>query len=276
MKKPSKKEAQGEDETVEMLQEGEEEEIVDEDDPVEPQKGKLTKEALKNHNEFIRACKEGELTKAQFDLALESGDEKMVMRLWKAFEASRHASKADEEYKETTKGAGKDKKKAMLRSSCLDGGKCTKHYREQIQSMKLSKTDEDLISWLTQKQAVDTFGESELKETVKAGTIKMKKDPSDPRFYKFQLVEEKSSIKRQREWNSKMETRCQAKMDDMVLFENMMKEDLGWRTSSLCPWTMTRGATSRKIYLRRSLVARRKGGTNRVGVARSLVQTGTP
>ena len=48
----------------------------------------------------------------------------MVKRLWKAFEASRRSCKADEEYKETTKGdGGKDKKKVMLRSWCLDGGK---------------------------------------------------------------------------------------------------------------------------------------------------------
>ena len=64
----------------------------------DPKKTKLSKEALHDHNEFIRACKDGNLTKEQFDLALRSGDDKMVMRLWKAFEASRRASKDDDEY----------------------------------------------------------------------------------------------------------------------------------------------------------------------------------
>lgn len=246
MKRPAKKEketAKDEDETVEML-EGEEEEVVDEDEVVDPKKPKvtkedpkkpkedpkktkLTKEALQDHNEFIRACKDGNLTKEQFDLALRSGDDKMVMRLWKAFEASRRASKDDDEYKETTKGdGGKDKKKVMLRSWCLDGGKCTKHYRQQIQSMKLTKQDTDKTKWLTQKQAMDMYGTDELRERVKAGTITMKKDSADPRFYKFQVVEESSKLKRTREWETNLDTKAQAKVEDVMLFENMMKDNL--------------------------------------------------
>ena len=62
IKRPAKKEtAKDEDETVEML-EGEEEEVVVEDELVDPKKARLTKEALQDHNEFIRACKEGNLT----------------------------------------------------------------------------------------------------------------------------------------------------------------------------------------------------------------------
>ena len=57
-------------------------------------------------------------------MALKSGDGKMALRLRKAFEAS-----------------SQEKKTAMLRSWCLDGGKCSKHYRRQIHSMRLRKVE---------------------------------------------------------------------------------------------------------------------------------------
>lgn len=87
----------------------------------------------------------------------------------------------------------------------------------------------------------------------------MKKDPSHPTFYKFQLVEEKSSIKRQREWNSKMETRCQAKVGDMVLFENMMKEDLEVDDFKLMPLEDDKGGNQQEDLLEEIFGGKKKG-----------------
>ena len=132
----------------------------------------LTAEAVKDHNKF---CEEAQsMTVEQFELALNKLDSKASMRLWKAFETSRKMSGEEEKYKEATKeGVGAlRKKRKLLFGWVVDGKKTGDSFKECLEQVSLVKAQTD-------------WGEEELRERVKGGTVIAKRDPADRRYWLF-------------------------------------------------------------------------------------------
>lgn len=85
------------------------------------------------------------------------------------------------------------KKKSMLAGWVLDKGACGKNYKTfQMQAM-VSKSSGLYADWLSQKEAVDKYGKTQLEEMVKAGTIEFRRLKSDPRFWEFKAKTERES-----------------------------------------------------------------------------------
>ena len=116
----------------EVEQEGEEEEPKEEDEEQEEKaKLPLTQQALKDHQAFLEQA--SKLSDQQFDKAFAKLPEAQQQSLWQRFEGSRKAVGRDEEYKRETTGTGSQvRKKHLLRSWCMDGGKCPERYRKSL------------------------------------------------------------------------------------------------------------------------------------------------
>lgn len=124
----------------------------------------------------------------------------MTMRLWKCFENDRATSKEDQKFKEMTAGVGgMKKKKQLLRSWCLDGGKIAKHYRECFQTFTVSHGHSLEGTWLSKKQALDALGPEELQARVMGGSIECRRNKADGRFWEFKLNTEKEEVKTTKE-----------------------------------------------------------------------------
>ena len=74
------------------------------------------------------------------------------------------------------------RKRELLRSWALDGGKTLKHFKSTCQEFKLIKESSVSGTWLSYKQTVDVSGEVELKARVQAGTIQARRKKEDGRF----------------------------------------------------------------------------------------------
>lgn len=91
----------------------------------------LTESALKDHTKFMEEV--GKLDEKQFSLAFSKLPEKQQQCLWKKFEWSRRAVDLDNAYKRETQGSGSMvRKRNLLRSWALDGGKCDKIFRKAM------------------------------------------------------------------------------------------------------------------------------------------------
>ena len=208
-----------------------EEEDKEEDQEVEPEpaqgKRKLTKKALKDHNLFVDEIAAQAPTYKEFETLLAKGDKNMVMRLWKQFEASRKSNNQEETFKELTSGSGSlAKKKELLRSWVLDGGKPAKHFKECCQSFKLSQGHSLEGAWLSKKQALDAIGPEELKARVMAGTIQTRRNKQDSRFWEFRIQTEKDNLTTAKEIHSRMKSDVAAQKEEVLQFDSMFKEDL--------------------------------------------------
>lgn len=120
-------------------QEEEEEEKAKDAKPAKKQV-KLSKEALENHHKFVQEAAKKGLSQEVIDQEMKRASSKTQMSLWKAFESSRLAEGEQEGFlKASGSGVGSQKKKRrMLSSWIMDGGKCTKHYKQAIQTFTLS------------------------------------------------------------------------------------------------------------------------------------------
>ena len=151
----------------------------------EGEKVTLTAAAVKDHNKFCEEAKK--MSVEEFTLALNKLDGKASMRLWKAFESPRKEHGEEESYQIATKdGVGSLKKKRQLLFGWVsDGQKCMESYKTVLDTVSLKKSEGLLSQWFTKAQALNHWGQEELTERVKAGTVKARKDPEDPRYWQF-------------------------------------------------------------------------------------------
>ena len=213
------------DEQVE--QEGEEEEPKEEDEE-EEQKSKrlpLTQKALKDHQAFLTEA--SKLSAEQFDKAFAKLPEQQQQSLWKRFEGSRKSVGRDEEYKQETTGTGSQlRKKHLLRSWCMDGGKCSERYRKAFASITLEKKHGVEKTWLSKKQMEDELGLDEMKARLAARTLRWRRNPEDGRFFQFQKLSEKEATYVNKSKSSKVEAVGEAAAKDLVTFDQMMLEEV--------------------------------------------------
>ena len=197
-KKAKKQETKVEEEVepgeVEEQEGSEEEEKEEEEEEEKAPPKKLTKKALQDHQEFLKQAGELELSTAEFEAALLKIPDKQQQCLWKRFENSRKGAKAEEDYKKETSGTGAlARKKKLLRSWCLDGGKVSEMYRSAMAAISLEKQHGVEKEWLSKKRMEDELGSEEMKQRLQAGTLRWRRNPEDGRSFQFQKLSEKEA-----------------------------------------------------------------------------------
>ena len=110
--------------------------------------------------------------------------------LWKEFERCRRKDGSDADYKNQTRGAGAQETRQKLLQGWLLDNKSTKgqHYRSVFKSLCVTKVEECDNTWMPQKWMEDKYGKTELVQRVEAGTLAVRKNPLDPRFYEFRDI----------------------------------------------------------------------------------------
>ena len=160
--------------------EAKEEEVEEQREEEEEESLPLTESALKDHTKFMEEV--GKLDEKQFSLAFSKLPEKQQQCLWKKFEWSRRAVDLDNAYKRETQGSGSMvRKRNLLRSWALDGGKCGKMFRKATQSIALEKKHGVEKEWYSKKKMEDELGVEEMTARLKAGTLKWRRNPEDTR-----------------------------------------------------------------------------------------------
>ena len=231
-KQEKPEEAPSEEKAAEEVQEqeGEEEEQQEEDAEEEPEKvpaKKLTKKALQDHEESLKQAGEKKLSTAEFEAALQKLPEKQQQCLWKRFEGSRKAARTEEEYKKETSGVGAmAKKKKLLRSWCLDGGKVSERYRTAMAAISLEKQHGVEKEWLSKKRMEDELGLEEMKQRLEAGTLRYRRNAEDTRFFQFQKLSEKEATLVKKQKGTKLEATGSTSVKDLVSFESLMTEQV--------------------------------------------------
>ena len=210
----------------EVEQEGEEEEPKEEDEEQEEKVNlPLTQKALKDHQAFLEHA--SKLSDQQFDKAFAKLPEAQQQSLWKRFESSRKAVGRDDEYKKETTGTGSQvRKKHLLRSWCMDGGKCSERYKKAFASITLEKKHGVEKTWLSKKQMEDELGLEEMKARLAAKTLKWRRNPEDGRFFQFQKLSEKEATWLNKKKSSQVEAAGEATAKDLVSFDQLMLEEI--------------------------------------------------
>ena len=219
LKKPAKAVPEAE----KLAEEGEEEEVFSDDEVVNP---KVTAKNLKTHQQLLDAklCSAKEVDKALSKLP---PNEAQV--LWKKFEKQRQLAGADGTYKDVTKGLGsQEKKHQLLRSFILDKGSIGKNYKTAMLAFESTEEKGGEVKFNTWKQQVDKYGKNEAVARLKAGTMKFRKSPTDPRFFEFLDSTEyhkwSQTKKRRTEYST---DKHKAIKDDWLSMENLSVEDIG-------------------------------------------------
>ena len=223
--KKSKKDEEPEEEEPEeeVGQEDKEEEEKTEEE--EEEKLPLTKKALEDHQKFLEES--GNLSDKQFDKALSKLSPGQQQSLWKRFEHSRKSQQMQVEYQKEIVGAGSlARKKKLLRSWCLDGGKCDKCYKKAFSTITLDKSSGLEKEWYSKKKMEDEIGVEEMKMRLKAGTLKYRKNPEDPRFYQFQKLSEKEATWLTKTKQARKEVVADGTKEEAIMFDKLMLEDL--------------------------------------------------
>ena len=223
--KKSKKDEEPEEEEPEeeVGQEDKEEEEKTEEE--EEENLPLTKKALEDHQKFLEES--GNLSDKQFDKALSKLSPGQQQSLWKKFEHSRKSQQMQVEYQKEIVGAGSlARKKKLLRSWCLDGGKCDKCYKKAFSTITLDKSSGLEKEWYSKKKMEDEIGVEEMKMRLKAGTLKYRKNPEDPRFYQFQKLSEKEATWLTKTKQARKEVVADGTKEEAIKFDKLMLEDL--------------------------------------------------
>ena len=185
----------------------------------------LTESALKDHTKFMEEV--GKLDEKPFSLAFSKLPEKQQQCLWKKFEWSRRAVDLDNAYKRETQGSGSMvRKRNLLRSWALDGGKCDKIFRKAMQSIALEKKHGVEKEWYSKKKMEDELGVEEMTARLKAGTLKWRRNPEDTRFFQFQKLAEKEATMLTKVKGGSREVKGTASKDELLAFDHLMLEDL--------------------------------------------------
>ena len=228
-----KKKPKLEEEVSQEPEEVEEEEVQEEEEEkknkkVNKSEGKpaaLTKKALEDHQAFLQEA--GKLSDKEFEKALAKLPDKQQQCLWKKFEASRKGSGWEEKYKQETTGTGSMvRKKNLLRSWCLDGGKCSEFYKKAFASITLEKSHGVEKEWISQKKMEEELGLEEMKARVEAGTLKWRRNPEDVRFFQFQKLSEKEALAVKKSQGATRTASASAALKDMVSFDKLMGEEV--------------------------------------------------
>lgn len=216
-KPPSKAEKEGE-------EEGEEEEVKTDD--LEMGDAEVTAKNLQTHQELLQA----KLCSAkQIEAAVQKLPTKEQQLLWKKFEKERLLKGENDKYQEVTKGLGSQEKKwKLLRNFILDGGSLAKNYRTAMVSFEKVEEKGGEIRFNTWKQQVDKYGKSEALARLKAGTMKFRKSPTDPRFMEFadqtEYMRWKTAKKRSATYSTEKQ---KVTKDDWLSVENLALEEVG-------------------------------------------------
>lgn len=179
---------------------------------------------MQNHEEFLKQAGDKKLSTDEFEAALQKLPEKQQQCLWKKFEGSRKAARTEEEYKKETSGVGaKARKKKLLRSWCLDGGKISERYRTALAAISSEKQHGVEKEWLSKKRMEDELGTEGMKQRLQAGTLRYRGNREDGRFFQFQKLSEKEAtlVKKQ-----KTEATGSASVKDLVSFDSLMLEEV--------------------------------------------------
>ena len=179
---------------------------------------------MQNHEEFLKQAGDKKLSTDEFEAALQKLPEKQQQCLWKKFEGSRKAARTEEEYKKETSGVGAmARKKKLLRSWCLDGGKISERYRTALAAISLEKQHGVEKEWLSKKRMEDELGTEGMKQRLQAGTLRYRRNREDGRFFQFQKLSEKEAtlVKKQ-----KTEATGSASVKDLVSFDSLMLEEV--------------------------------------------------
>lgn len=218
-----KKPANADPEAEKVAEEGEEEDVFSDDEVVNP---KVTAKNLKTHQQLLAAklCSAKEIDKALANLP---ANEAQV--LWKKFEKQRQLAGEDASYKDVTKGLGsQEKKHQLLRSFILDKGSIGKNYKTAMLTFESKEEKGGEAKFNTWKQQVDKYGKNEAVARLKAGTMKFRKSPSDPRFFEFldstEYYKWSQTKKRRTEYST---DKHKASKDDWLSMENLSLEDIG-------------------------------------------------
>lgn len=205
-------------------EEGEEEEVKTED--LEMGDAEVTAKNLKTHQELLQAklCSAQKIEEAVKNLPVK---EQQV--LWKKFEKERLVKGENEKYMEVTKGLGSQEKKwKLLRNFIMDGGQLAKNYKTAMVSFEKVEEKGGEIRFNTWKQQVDKYGKTEALARLKAGTMKFRKSPTDPRFMEFadqtEYVRWMTSKKRSVSYSTDKQ---KATKDDWMSVENLALEEVG-------------------------------------------------
>ena len=136
----------------EETEEGKEEEVATEEAEPEAEESKpkveLSEKALKDWDLFVAEVQKKKPSEKDFEKALNKLNTKQTQLLWKKFEASRKATGQEEAFKDLTQGVGQvSRKRELLRSWALDGGKTLKHFKSTCQEFKLMKEWMPVEKW---------------------------------------------------------------------------------------------------------------------------------
>ena len=178
----------------------------------------LSKQALKDHNLFIKEAKD--LSDEDFDHFLKKLDDKQTMCLWKKFQTSRQANPGVEKiFKDATGQVAR--KRALLRGWVQDGGKPAKFFKQSSVEFRYTHSTGLQASWLSWKETCDKISEDELKARVEAGTIQYRKNPEDRRFFQFKLNRETEDTKTSRRASSRAQAKVDSSLQDFVNFDKL-------------------------------------------------------
>jgi hypothetical protein len=97
----------------------------------------------------------------------------------------------------------------MLLLAFVKHGTCGEGYMKVVDSLTQTRTKTENMRWLSWKETTDKYGDAEAKSRVQQGSLPVRKDPRDARFFQFLVVEDSSqlTLAQQRELQAARETK---------------------------------------------------------------------
>jgi len=188
----------------------------------------LTPGTLKQHDldTQLQLLQEGQLDETAFFNSL---SDQQKQACWKRFEHGRsihpQASQDWSELGKTGKGSGQHQKKRLLLFAYLKEGKTNDNYFRVSEKMGVTQTSTQNMKWLTWHETKAKFGEEEAKARVSSGSLAVRKDSKDGRFWEFLVVENVQALTLSQ--SRVLETAREAKLskhDHEALSQAMMQD----------------------------------------------------
>lgn len=137
------------------------------------------------------------------------------------------------------KRTGQCMKKVQLLGAWLKDGKFGQTWMNVCQTLKLTRTHTEKLTWLSLKEWFDKYGQKEGRERIQDGSAFMRKDPGNTKFYQFLGVEHMQAItvEQQKEMKatrvgkmtgeqwSAFEDVVTGKLDAKDAFQSLMEQD---------------------------------------------------
>ena len=114
----------------------------------------------------------------------------------------------------------------MLLLAYVKHGTCGEGYMKVIDSLTQTRTKTQNMRWLSWKETTDKYGDAEAKSRVQQGSLPVRKDPRDARFFQFLVVEDSSqlTLAQQRELQAARETKLPK--DDFKQLSSCIRMDM--------------------------------------------------